>query len=165
MIFLIGTNHELQHNAKPFRIDEDKALKAREEFKEYISNLCGNKNLELIAEELCEELLELKNTTSILKDISIQNHLNHIFCDPNLKERAEIGLPSHGTEDSPDEEKLKYHKIREAFWLEKLNDILDKTILFVCGAEHVSTFKNLLESKDLEVKILNEYWGKDYYET
>ena len=82
MIILVGTNHELQHNAKPFRIDEDTALTAREEFKEFIENLCADKNIDLIAEELSEELLELKNTTSILKYISIQNNLNHIFCDP-----------------------------------------------------------------------------------
>jgi len=164
MIYLIGTNHELQHNAKPFRIDEPEALSAREKFKEYLEDLCSHYRFDLIAEESCEELLKLKSTESTVKEISDNFGIEHKFCDPDIQQRLELGLPGHGTAELPSGERFKFHKVREEFWIGKLSRDLERKILFICGAEHIDLFMKLIESMNIKVKVLNSYWGMEYYE-
>ncbi len=165
MALLIGTNHELQHHGKPFRIAERKALRARQEFKEYLRQRCSSLKLDLVAEESCADILNAKRSDSTVREVAREFLLEHKLCDPNFNERIKLGLPGHGTGNLPEERKRHFHSIREKYWLDQIRDYKDKPVLFVCGAEHVSSFSDLLSAGGFEVRILDDYWGSDYYDT
>ena len=52
--------------------------------------------------------------------------------------------------------KIKYYPIREKFWFNKIKRDLSsgKEIIFICGFEHLKTFRLLLIQKGFEVVIL-----------
>lgn len=163
MIHIVGTNHELQHTAKPFRAAADTANKAREELKSYLRQLAGEIRPAVVAEEFSQEVLSIMSANSNVKAVADALGIAHRFCDPDIQERTRIGLPGYGTEDCDPSERGRFDAIREAYWLEQLSDVLDKTILFVCGADHVSSFNGLLRGKDIAVEVREEYFGKEIY--
>jgi hypothetical protein len=69
-------------------------------------------------------------------------------------------------DDWPDAEKLKYDGIREAYWIDALvgaSDDPGQTIIFVCGALHVSNLANLLRTRGFEVAIACPSFGGELY--
>ena len=119
MVLLIGTNHELQHHGKPFRIDEGKALRARQEFKEYLRQQCSSLKIDLVAEESCADILHAKRSDSTVREVASEFQLEHKLCDPNLSDRIKLGVPGHGTSDLSEKEKRRFHSIRENYWLDQ----------------------------------------------
>ena len=163
MICIVGTNHELQHTAVPFRATAETTNKAREELKSYLRRLAREIQPALMAEEFCQDVLTIKNADSNVKAIAGELGIEHRFCDPGFHERARLGLPMHGTEDCDPSDRSRFDGIRESYWLERLSDVLDKTVLFVCGADHVARFSRLLCEKGVAVEVREEYFGKDIY--
>jgi hypothetical protein len=62
MIHLVGTNHELQHLARPKRAAQELVEKAREEFQEYLCAQIKTLNPAVVAEESVEEVLKYLGT-------------------------------------------------------------------------------------------------------
>lgn len=163
MIHIVGTNHELQHSAKPCRAPAETATKAREELKSYLRQLAGEVRPAVIAEEFCQEVLTIKKADSNVKAVADELGIEHRFCDPGFEERAGLGLPPLGTEDCDPGERRRFDAIREAYWLDRLRDVLDRTVLFVCGADHVAGLTRLLREKGIAVEVRDEYFGKSIY--
>jgi len=164
MILIVGTNHELQHDDMPSRAPPDIVQRARENLKSYLRRLAREVRPTIIAEEMSQFVLDAKGGVSHCRAVADELGIEHRLCDPDPKERQEIGLPSHGTENSEADEKRHYNRIREKYWFMKLSDALDQTIVFVCGACHVTSFARLLQDRDVAVTVQNPYVGREIYD-
>jgi ActR/RegA family two-component response regulator len=49
--------------------------------------------------------------------------------------------------------------IREELWIDRLGEDIHKRVLFVCGANHRETLRRRLESRGIEVKIVEKRSG------
>jgi hypothetical protein len=108
---------------------------------------------------ICEELSETQvsnspgGAVSVAKTVAAAFDLEHVFCDPDVQERATL-YAKHGTTEKID--KANGFPIREGFWLERISHLLPGTpMMFICGACHILTFGNLLRSRSLPVKVLH----------
>ena len=129
----------------------------------------------LIAEELSEEAMQRCGVKeSIGQKVAQEFGIEHRFCDPTSEERESLGIPSEAElkerlglgrllNDAElrrlDEEKEKYWPIRERFWLDRIRNALGQVVLFICGDSHVDSFRRLLQSEGVEVKVLSRHWG------
>ncbi len=170
MIYLVGVDHRIQHDGI-----ESANLNQRKKFIDYLVSTFKELNISIVAEEFNEDSLEYSYAKNSTAKLAVQkNDIKHIYCDPNIKERKEIKIPSEDKickdlgikfirNNSEDEariiqEKRKYYIIRENFWLDKLSDSLHKEILIIIGTDHIKSFKKLLNSKNIPCTILNNNW-------
>jgi hypothetical protein len=163
LIFLIGTNHELQHDAPARRARPEIVNPARDRFRSYLMEMASWTKVAAIAEEFAEEVLSHLRANSICCMVAHQMNIAHKFCEPTTSERLKLGIPAFGTEGLPEDEKLKSDQIRRAFWLDKLMHFDHRPALFVCGADHVDSFAKMLRDSGIGVAILCDYWGKEIY--
>lgn len=131
--------------------------------------------IELIAEELNEEALNLWNATdSVCKFFAKSMKLTHHYCDPNSYERNNLGIETdleirtrlgYGKLLTADQNKqvelesIRYFSIREKFWLEKLLSFDCKKCLFVFGKAHFSSFSKLLLSSGILFEEIDKDWS------
>lgn len=163
MIYLIGTNHELQHTAKPSRANIRDVEIAREELKAYLSAQIQELKPDLIAEEFSDEVLHFLGAQSNVKSVADNLCVEHRYCDPDFATRKKLGLPELGDKPPPPAETARHHRIRERYWLSRISDRLDAVIIFVCGAEHIPSFESRLRAEKCETRILERYWGSEIY--
>jgi hypothetical protein len=159
MFHIVGTNHELQHTAKPFRALADMVNIARDDLKAYLERLAEEIQPAMIAEEYCQDLMEL--APSNVKRVADNLRIAHRFCDPDVYERERLGLPLGIHNCDPERE--QYFAIKECYWLDRLHDVVDQEVLFVCGAEHVPSFTRLLNERGIAVAVCVEYFGKELF--
>lgn len=164
MIHLVGTNHELQHFARPKRAAELLVVKARGEFQEYLRTQIKRLNPAVVAEESAEELMKWMGTESTVKAVADECGIRHLYCDPDSVTRTKLGVPI-GSEHLTEEEKRKYHNIRERYWYQQIKRFDGQPVLFVCGANHIPSFRALLSENKYQAETLCEYWGCDIYGT
>lgn len=167
MVFLVGTHHERQHNGHG-----SKKMNNNQDFVEYIKENINKQNITIIAEEFSEEALGKSGATeSTLKCIAKYLGIEHCFCDPNSKERDEIGILSdeklklklklpralnHEDLKKFEEEKKKYYHIREEFWLKKIQGLASANMIFVCGIKHLDSFQSLLSQNSIKAFVLDK---------
>lgn len=160
MIYLIGTNHELQHTAAPKRASSEFVDDARRKFMAFLSEAASRVQARSIGEEFALDLLSALNAESLCQKVAEQLGISHIFCEPELAQRCELGIPIGGTEAPSVEET---DAIREQFWLDQLDQQGREPILFVCGADHVVSFQKRLRDAGMHAEILADYWGGELY--
>ncbi len=138
-------------------------------FETYLDNLVKELQPQAVCEEYSDtRILEHRNIDdkaySIPKNVSAHHNLMHIFCDPNQHERVSL-YSANGTTEAEDE-RIGY-PVREGEWLRRIAPLLPHTdILFICGANHIATFKQRLEKKHVTVEVicqdLEEKWKLGY---
>lgn len=161
MIIIVGTSHTIQTTdleLKPF------LTRLNQEFK-----VCA------VAEEMSEETLAEKGcTASIPMQVASVLHLPHRFCDPNREERAELNIRqendiraqaflSNPTLSEPEIQKLiaeSYVK-REQYWFERLRDLNLWPALFICGADHVKSFSQLVKQQGVAAHVAAKDWASN----
>lgn len=183
MIYLVGVDHLVQYNG-PVR------GKILDEFSAFLDSSIRTYGIAVIAEEFNEEFLRdvYFATRNTAEEAAKRAGIIHIYCDPDEHERQALGIPYHadikdsirrkyGTADRfiPDgelrnkidaetvEEEKSHWEKRERFWLERLRPFLADDILFLCGHEHVTRFKTLLDSEKILNQILDEFWRRDLF--
>ena len=165
-IILVGTNHAHQFvNHK----DGD-----HENFANYLKKVYQEENVELIAEELSEEaILKWCAADSTARKLANENGIQHLFCDPNKKERVALGILDYEqlkikngwNNVTPEQhtfllnEEKKYWPARENYWLEKILSANFQNCLFIIGASHVTQFSNLISSKGHVCEVIIERWN------
>jgi len=132
----------------------------------------------MIAEEASEEWVgdHGHGASSVAKGVARQLGIRHLFCNPNRDESRAVGLKvgaqlvaqataissetGRNWNDIYDEGVRKQFAIREAFWLGRLgsHDPNNKSIIFVCGADHVDTFPAALNAKEILARIQCREW-------
>lgn len=164
MIYVIGTNHELQHSGRIRRGQPDAVAAARSQFFDYLQVTAKRLHISLIAEELAPEVLCALSAQSLARLVAEAIGAEHRFCEPSIDDRAALGLLPVGTEDLTDEQRSCAISKREWFWLSRMRADLHKSILFICGAAHVDSFADLLRIDKVAVEIIEPYFGRAAYE-
>lgn len=158
MIIVVGTSHSIQI--------------VNLELKAFLLNLCEEFKVFAVAEEMSRDALAERNcSTSIPMQVANALQLPHRLCDPNRGQRAklEIGQENDirvqawrsGSELSESEIAelvAESHAKRERYWLEQLRDFNVWPVLFVCGADHVPSFYQLLKQQGISVHVAAEDW-------
>ncbi len=145
LIYLIGADHVIQHWGY---LDSRKEVALRE-FQWYLEKIVHERDIGVIAEEFSESALNLSNTeVSSARKVAQALAIEHRFCDPTSEERKVLNI--------------KDDEQREREWLNCLQDLSQRNVLFICGSSHLQSFPQLLIKKGFEVKILSDKWGYDY---
>jgi len=145
MIYLIGVDHVIQHGGY---LDTRKEVALRE-FQSYLAQVVQDKRIDVIAEEFNEVALERSNTDfSTCRELARSLKIEHLFCDPTPEERQAL--------------KIETAEQREQEWLNRIRESLHMNVLFICGSEHLESFRRLLATDGFEVAILSDRWGYDY---
>ena len=179
MIFIIGTDHYFQVSTTPKRDGAGKLDLIR--FQRYLSASAKRMGAKMIAEEASVEWVNDQgpDAWSIAQRVAEQISIRHRFCDPDTDERRALGLKSGGElwdkanaiamRSGRDivavwrEEVRNSFPAREDFWLSRLKvrGFKKMVILFVCGADHVDTFKATLAANGVQASIYCRDWPND----
>jgi len=128
-IYIVGTSHE-SYQIRPRDAPNDGA----NAFKDHLRNAVHKCAVRLIAEEMSIEVLQGRSTVGC--EIAKEENLFHVLCDPTRAERLALGI----SECNTDSDIMK----RENEWLSRIAQCGEYPVLFVCGANHVSSFEQQL---------------------
>ncbi|MCY4613324.1 MAG: hypothetical protein OXB94_06870 [Nitrospira sp.] len=86
-IVLIGTSH-------PYQTAEERCPpQGAQTFQRFLLEACRRYDIRTVAEEMnVEALVEVKRNESIPQRVASELSLTHLFCDPDRKQRRELGL-------------------------------------------------------------------------
>lgn len=145
MVYLLGVDHQVQHNGLAMTPERENATR---DFCMFLELKIKNLNISMFAEEFNEDALRISRASvAIVRDVAARLGLKHLYCDPTRQERKELG-------SSNDLDR------REQFWLSRLEPHLNgETILFVCGADHLESFQKKLLDNGVKAEILPEQYG------
>jgi hypothetical protein len=77
-----------------------------------------------------------------------------MFCDPDQSQRNALYAQS-GISEAEDAQ--NGFPLREREWLRRLEALLpNKSIVFICGANHISTFRQALSARGIATSIICE---------
>ncbi|TKB67464.1 MAG: hypothetical protein E8D52_12890 [Nitrospira sp.] len=171
-VVLLGTAHSIQRGENAPTV-----------FGAVLRGECEKYNIKAIAEEIDND----KPTVAYMLAKTL--HVEHLFADPDLQERAKRGIQSDCSydiiqeyrnrypgigmwPDLPSEENLpekvwseydrrtkESHGMREQVWLEKIIQYDQWPLLFICGANHFRGFFNLLRNSGFHVIESHEDWA------
>ncbi len=183
MVYIIGVDHLVQYDGpvpEPVRL----------EFRSYIIDVCRDYDIHVIAEEFSEESLHdvYHATSATALDASRILEIHHRYCDPGEKELEALGIPYFGEllerakakYDAPSSyimdrelrEKVNhyatemaksYWRKREEYWFERLRDVLDLNVLFICGHEHAKRFMSVIADHGSESEVVEPFWKKEIF--
>src|SRR5215469_2627643 len=168
-IYLIGVNHTTAQSSKDGTPQGD----VQKAYVETLAKAIRDVNAEYVAEEYSEEAQAQTERLSLTPKVAFDNGGKHRFCDATQEERKHIKYLGHqelhreiwmhdaNWNISNEEAQAKawalaigkYFERRERFWLEKIGDIKNNRVIFVCGDAHVDTFGKLLEAEGWEVHV------------
>jgi hypothetical protein len=159
-VTLIGTNHKYQLTGNAIE----------HEFCNRIEQICEEFKVRAIAEEMNVEALAQKHASqSLCERIANAKGIGHRYCDPNNEQRRALHIRQEqdirleAFYKDWDNERLEReiraaHEIREGHWLDQLLDLNCWPALFVCGANHVKSFRKALEAKGLHADVAAWDW-------
>jgi len=153
MIHIIGTAHErTQYWSDAIRRSEsiDTTAKIVQQFEEYLRQEVRSLAATAIAEELNRQCVEQREGgIAVCKKVANEMGLHHLFCDPDRDERQKLGITTI------DE--------RESIWVDRVTRLApnDSSVIFVCGADHCSTFRAKLEQRGLQAQVHCDDWTCD----
>lgn len=161
-LVLIGTSHKYQTCG-----DDNEAI---EQFRELLITLCSEYCSAGIAEEMNQvALAERGATETIACVVAAELKLEHQLSDPLPELRQQLGIRgenvirlegffSDWTPEQIESEIRRSHELRERYWLSQLRILDSWPLVFVCGANHVEGFTNLLCSHGFEVIVPFADW-------
>jgi hypothetical protein len=159
MVVVVGTSHTIQ-TADP-------------QLKPFLEGLCQQFMVHAVAEEMNQEALaEQSCTASIPMKVASALKLAHRLCDPNRAQRRDLGIrqendirvsafPATLPESEVALRVAESHAKRERHWLDQLRDLNTWPVLFVCGADHVASFSQLLKQQGMAVQVAAEDWASN----
>ena len=169
MIYILGVNEHRYQAVNP-KINPDES-----KFYKYVLKHVRAKNIRHLAEEMNDEFLqrETQAQESVCRKMANDLRITHSMCEPNTLERKQIGYVDKPWEEFAREDETgcneninaafsEFHQkqwhLRENFWFQKLQPHLSNNVLFVCGANHVDRFSNLLKDKGIENRLICKRW-------
>ncbi|SRR6266446_3218247 len=156
---VVGTSHTLQRTSM--------------ELKAFLEDLCREFKIRAVAEEMSEEALSQHGgVASIPMQVARALATSHKLCDPNNAERAKLGIrqetdirvqafPSTLPESEVMAALADSNAKREQFWLEQLQNLNVWPVLFICGADHVVSFSQLLRCHGIATHVAAEDWASN----
>lgn len=171
-LVLVGTSHEFQFGVvagcTPAEVENFKASLAR------LIQLHGAKS---VTEEMSLAALSrgYALSSSTTYNLAMDLGLRHRYCEPEPEEHAALGIEEEGAiklkaqppmfgQNWSDEQVVAgirtARALREREWLKRLLDLNVWPTIFVCGALHVSSFRDLLVHSGVQVFVAEENWGE-----
>ena len=168
-IYLIGTSHTFQLPSNELHSNE--IVK----FQQMIQTFCTSYRVSGIAEEMNQQVLDGKLIAkSVAQKVCELLGIYHQFSDPSQKERYELGIrqdndirvdhvfkkstPAEIEADVLARGSVPSDRIREQFWLRKIQELNVWPLLFICGASHFTEFAKLLRSNSIDVIEIHRDW-------
>jgi hypothetical protein len=169
-VVLVGTDHNFQRPVHGPHAEGVAQFRAR------VRELCLQYHLAGIAEEMSLSALEEHNVTeSVAQQVCASLGLRHQFSDPSSRaERYKLGIrqdndirAEHMSGDSTQEQieadvlargSVPSDRIREQFWLRKVQEFDVWPLLFICGANHFTSFTALLNANGIAVVEAHPDW-------
>jgi hypothetical protein len=160
-LVLLGTSHAIQRGESGRPSD----LEARLEI------VCRDFAVRALGEEMNREVLAKGNTPETVGErVARRLGLAHIYCDPTEAERMSMGTTTvpkiHAQAwrlDWSDEETARqlatHNDLVEGYWFGRIRELDLWPMLFMCGAEHVSSFSRRASQQGHEVVIADKDWG------
>lgn len=144
---------------------------AANEFRAFLIKICNTHLVRAIAEELHEDTLaDWHITSSLCHELANVTGLSHRYCDLNGAQRKAAGV--RGVNDtkfegiinnwSPEKTQQEIRvsqAIRERHWMKELLDFNNWPVLFICGADHVEPFQQLLQESGLSAEVAASDWA------
>jgi hypothetical protein len=179
MIYVVGTSHRTQVWTPAMeRGESETPVCLVEGFSNYLTDISSKLGIDIIAEELSAERLGDygSQALSVAKTVSEDLKISHLFCDLSREERRERRLlfgaelleeASRASQRTGEDCNEVYRRlvnaqfvIREGFWISKLQplDPNSVNILFVCGADHCSSFVVQLCESGIQGEICCPDW-------
>ena len=172
LVYLIGGNHAVQFKSGWSQMFGESVLveKKREAFKAHVAEMIDTLGIEILAEEFSKEgkrqpdaqeeeafreevtaelgtAPEPLSWETVLEQFSKAKGIEHRFCDPDSKEREELGI-----EVDPTKQTESDWRKREQVWLSRIADCKHRRVLFVCGDDHYDAFAQLLATNGFNVQ-------------
>ena len=168
-LYLVGTSHCYQYGAGAKRKVVCTVAQERA-FRDFIRSLALQLKAVGLAEELNEEgLLAAEKSASVLQALAQELAVPHLLCEPSRSERAALGaheetwirsiaFMDEKTEAEVQLELGEQFRKRETVWLDRLESFALWPILFVCGADHVTSFSSRAAGRDVVVVLVHADW-------
>lgn len=164
MVHLIGIAHSFEVcAAKPFRdsgLEIAGSSDIARQFESYLNKVVERLKPRAICEEYSEACLlgqlEVDDQAYLVAQrvCNLRSEVTHVFCDPDQSERESL-YAAHGTTETEDER--NGYPIREGEWLRRLlPHVSGGVVLFLCGANHISTFSQRLLSAGIHSSVICE---------
>ena len=159
LVFLFGTRHDYQRPGSP----------GSEDFHVEIVRRCREHGIKAIAEEMSLDALRRFGAhESVCKRVGDSLGLTHRYCDPSIEEQKMLGIANPGRVGasgfSPvahevDPGVQRENAIRRRYWLERIIELNAWPMLFVCGAVHTESFRELLHASNIVGNVLCGNWA------
>lgn len=168
-VYLVGTAHKFQRPVNGPHAD------GIAQFRIMIQAQCLQHDLAAIAEEMNWHALQKWNVTeSVAQQVCALLGLRHQLSDPSPEERYKLGIlqdnyirAEHMIDEWTQEQieadvlargRVPSDRIREQFWLRKIQELDLWPLLFICGANHFTAFTALLRAGHIEVVEVRPDW-------
>ena len=154
-IYLLGVSHDYQS-------------KSFSDFVAFITAACKEYGIRSIGEEMNDDALtDVGVSISVPKSVANDLGLHHAYCDPGNKERTileilgdqEIEIMQWRSGFSAEHmAKLKddNHRKRELIWLERIKQHLIGPVLYICGVDHLDSFRAILQTDGYDCHMLEK---------
>jgi hypothetical protein len=178
MIYLIGVEHGVQSKTKGAA-----ETPGHTEFRTCLGRAIEIFRPILIAEEFSLESLRTREITRnapqepFTKQIANNAGIRHRFCEPDLRTKLALGYQGtsgwlHHIDELWDPvtepnrtllagalEVLKDFPPREEYWLNQIEDVLQESVIFVCGDGHIKSFGTYLRENKIESVVVKQQVG------
>ena len=165
VVILVGTNHKYQW--------ADRCLPNEEiiKFYDFLAFLAKKHKVNAIVEEMSIEAL--RNNDQIesvpFHVAHALNNIPHQYSDPEIEEQSKLDIMNEGAielygvrngwsrQEIESRIEIQYRK-REAVWLSKIKSLDKWPLLFICGSEHIFSFRDQLCNEGYIVHVEIENW-------
>jgi hypothetical protein len=177
MLYLIGVRHEVQSISVG---SEETADHTR--FRLCLERAIQEYEPTFVAEEYSDDALSVSALRRngpqefFTKKVAASRNVEHLLCDAPLKVKysmgyqgwdgweiqiSRLGEPLYDRDDLLPQalEIVKDFPLREGYWLNQLQHILQMEVVFVCGDSHIDTFGRRLKSNGIPYQILERQIG------
>lgn len=90
VVYLVGVNHQIQFTKTNWGPEQKADIQALED---YLVTKSNELNIDLLAEEFFEEILEMNHATGCtVRDAAHRCEKPHLFCDATNLERESLGI-------------------------------------------------------------------------
>jgi hypothetical protein len=146
-----------------------------ESFRDAMREICILQQVRAIAEEMSSQVLdENRVAESVAQQLSAELDLPHQFSDPSKEERMALGIRqdndikiegwlNNWTSEKIEAEilasgRIASDRIRERYWLRRIQELNVWPLLFICGADHFTSFATLLREMGMSVIEAYQDW-------
>lgn len=162
-VILIGTAHHYQESGKP----------GADELKAFAQRYARQFRIRAIGEEMSREALNERSvTSSVGADLARALAIHHRYCDPERIERTRLGISAQNdirasgwlqnwSASEIDAKIQSSEGKREKYWISQLIDLDEWPLLFICGATHVGSLRDLLELHGIAVEVACQDWAPE----